>query len=367
MSRHRDVLEMLSEARPGQLDRGPRPLDLNAITAYPRDTTRRRRRRRLLVAGGLIPAVAAGALAVSAVVVRLDAPPPASTATGREASPPATAQQLLLTAADRVALERVADEKAIAGRYWVIKTEQGATRQVGPAGRPYDILQKISQESWLAWTPKDQSRFFFQGLGAAPATPADTAAWKRDGSPAKWTQPAPRGMKPVVITAASGPRRLKTTRGTGFVLGGRRVSAAELSTLPADPARLKAYLLKQDTTTGETQTEYLFWSANLLVLDMPVTPEVRAAAYRMMAGLKGVTTLGQVTDQQGRKGVAVAYTRRGDAGTLGQVRLIFDPRTGQAFAREFWNLGKSASGQGKLTSYTLVTSAAWSSATPPEK
>jgi hypothetical protein len=75
------------------------------------------------------------------------------------------------------------------------------------------------------------------------------------------------------------------------------------------------------------------------VLDLPVTSQVRAAAYKMIAGLKGITTLGTVTDQHGRKGVAVAYTRRGDAGALGQTRLIIDPRTGHALAKESWWLG----------------------------
>jgi hypothetical protein len=360
MSRRRDVVRLLSEARPARLDRGPSSIDLAAITAFPQQTTpRRTSRRRLLLAAGLVPAVAVTAVAV------MDKTPAVTPTPGTSiAQQPATAQRFLLAAA-----EQVADDEATSGRYWATRIEHGETRQVGPKAKPYDVITRLAEERWLASSPKDRSWSFYQSLGAAPATTADKDAWKLDGSPTQWRQPAPKGFKPVVITAVAGPRRPRVPDGlasrNNFILGGQPISAAELSALPADPSALKAYLLKKhtDTDSPEGENEYLFWSANALVLDLPVTSQVRAAAYEMIAGLKGITTLGTVTDQHGRKGVAVAYTRRGDAGTLGQTRLIIDPRTGHALAEESWWLGA----EDKLMSYTLVFSAAWTDDAPPRE
>ncbi|GAA4599676.1 hypothetical protein GCM10023194_80420 [Planotetraspora phitsanulokensis] len=366
MSRHRDVLRVLSEARPAQLDRGPRPIDLAAVTAFPQEAGDRANRRRLVLTAGLVPAVAAAA-AVTVMVAQSPATPTPQPTLAQRPTPadtPTTARGLLLVAA-----EQVADDQTVGGRYWVTRIENGETRQVGPKARPYDVVLRMTEEKWLASSPKDKSWVFFQSLGAAPATAADKDAWRQDGFPAQWTEPAPKGMKPVVISAEGGPRLLRTPGGLSgrdvHVLGGQPITSAELSALPADSAALKAYLVKRYKDTGglEGENDYLFNSADALVLDLPVTPEVRAVAYKLIAGLKGITTLGSVTDQHGRKGVAVAYTRRGDSGALAQTRLIIDPRTGHALAEESWSLGA----RDKLMSYTLVLGAAWSDDTPPAK
>jgi hypothetical protein len=94
-----------------------------------------------------------------------------------------------------------------------------------------------------------------------------------------------------------------------------------------------------------------------LVMDLPVAPEVRAAGYRMMADIAGVKLLGTVTDQRGRPGMAVTYTREGDGGA-GETRLVIDPHTGQALAEEHRNA------TGELTSYTLVDSAGFGDDAP---
>ncbi|GII29358.1 CU044_5270 family protein [Planotetraspora mira] len=365
MSRHRDVVQLLSEARPAQLDRGL-SIDLTTITAFPQEApTRKTNTRRLVLAAGLVPTVAAAAAVAVTVAQNPAAPTPRPTLSQRTApaDKPATAQQFLLVAAEQVAVG-----EAATGRYWTTTTEHGETRQVGPKAGPYDIVLRMTAERWMASSPKDKSWEFYQSLGAAPATAADKEAWKRDGSPAQWTEPAPKGMKPIVIAAAGGPRRLRTPGGMGprdYLLGGQPISPAALSALPDDPAALKAYLVRKHKDTGglEGRNDYLFNSADALVLELPVTPEVRAAAYKLIAGLDGITSLGTVTDQHGRKGVAVAYTRRGDAGARAQTRLIIDPRTGHALAEESWHLGA----RDKLMSYTLITGAAWSDDAPPSK
>ena len=385
MSRSRNMVRLLTEARPGRLDPEPGPINLTAITASPpeapgrRSTARSARRRRLLTVG-LVPTVAAGALAVAAVVAQPAVPTPAPGQTAAQQPPtarqPGTVREMLLAAA-----EQVGRSPATSGRYWVRKVEDGEVRQVGPARAPYNIVVRVGLESWLATDPSDKSVGYFRYLGAAPVTAADEAAWRRAGSPARWTQPGAKGLPPVVIEAAAGPATAMAGRpmppgskefggasgADRFLLGGSSVTVAELSALPTDPAALRAHLLTRRTETGsrESTTQYLFWTANSLVLDLPVTPRLRATAYRMIADLDGVTTLGTVTDRAGRTGVAVALNRRADGGNLVQTRLIVDLRTGQALAEESWDLGTG--GSGRLVHSTLVTSAGWTDEAPPTR
>lgn len=353
MSRHRDVLQVLSESRPARLDPGDARFDPAAVTAYPRPEPDRRAtrpvaRRRLVLAAGLVPALAAGALAV-VVAVRPDAAPTPRPRAAVPVPAPATARQLLLTAA-----ETVGGTEAGAGRYWKTIVEHGEVRQVGPSGGRYDLVQRMRVETWYATDPADRTWVFVQSLGARPMAAADEAAWRRAGSPTRWGE----------VSAAPGQRKLRTPEGLdparNYLLGGRPVTLAELSALPTDPAALRAALLKRQAGGTESDTWALFWSATQLVLDLPATPQVRAAAYRMLSGLDGVTELGPVTDPHGHAGMALGYTRRGDGG-VAQLRLVVDPRTGLALAQESWDADT-----GRLLSYQAVLDASWTDAEPPK-
>ncbi|ACY95844.1 hypothetical protein Tcur_0239 [Thermomonospora curvata DSM 43183] len=84
---------------------------------------------------------------------------------------------------------------------------------------------------------------------------------------------------------------------------GRNVTMKNLRALPADPARLKAELLKWyrghgTEAAGDPMSAdvRLFTVTQGLILDMPITPKVRAAAFRMLAGLDSVKAAGPVRD-----------------------------------------------------------------------
>ncbi|WP_326645318.1 hypothetical protein OG884_12815 [Streptosporangium sp. NBC_01755] len=78
-----------------------------------------------------------------------------------------------------------------------------------------------------------------------------------------------------------------------------------------------------------------------LITDMPVTPQVRGAAFRMLADLETIEVVRDVVDAEGRTGSAVAIEERvrakadakGGEGIL-RNRLIFDEATGRALARD---------------------------------
>ncbi|MBB5868809.1 hypothetical protein F4553_002188 [Allocatelliglobosispora scoriae] len=315
MSTHRDTLRALTEARPARLDPDTPPVDPSTITAYPRDSREAARHlptRRLVLAGGALAAVAA--VGVTVAVRPGTAPPRSGTGPGTSAvAAPTSAADWLLVAA-----ESSATAAHRSGRYWVLRHEEGGR------DRPALVV-----EQWLATVDRLASTAYF-----------------RDPAGGTWTPRAMRGH-----TAAN-----------NFLLAGEGRSARTLAALPARPDQLRTALLAWYARTGHLdgdQSEFLFYCASALVLNLPVGPEIRSAAYRMLAGVPGITALGRVTDATGRTGVAVAISHRGDGGALGQTRLIIDPATGTALAEERWT-------DGVRSSYTALLAAGWSDADLPD-
>jgi hypothetical protein len=117
-----------------------------------------------------------------------------------------------------------------------------------------------------------------------------------------------------------------------------------IRTLPADPAALEKLLRERiasarkrgfpvrtglGTTVssmgfdcGCSTDEQLFQMASELLQEPMTTPAVRAALYRMVAGLKGIDLFGSAADELGRYGTAVGMTFRGM-----RHELLFDPRS----------------------------------------
>jgi hypothetical protein len=122
-----------------------------------------------------------------------------------------------------------------------------------------------------------------------------------------------------------------------FLLGGRELTFRQIQSLPANPAALTKWIVtnaaKHGGKTGgpvpskAQEREDIFESLDSLLSELPTTPPVRAAAFRALAALPGVTSLGRAGGGQ-----ALRYT------TLGGERatLIIDPSTGQISATNFF-------------------------------
>jgi len=376
------VLELLAEARPGRLDPDPRTRrDPAEFTSYPQDAGARRsatRPVRRLVLAGLVPTVAA--VAAGAVFVTTRPGSPAPGIAGRANDPavvatagatPKSARELLLVAA-----ERTGSDAATSGRYWVRRQEDsGAPVQVGPASRPYHVVERSSMTQWNAMNSGDEGVIVTQDLGAAPVTAADKAAWEADGSPSQWK----RGSR--VIKAQPGEEFVNPMRPRGleikapgakfypYMLAGQPMTVATLAKVPTDPVVLKQWLQHQLKTSEifAANDETLFQAVMDLVFSLPVPPQVRAGAYRVLADVKGATLLGTVTDQLGRTGMSVGFVRKGDFNNWTQMRLIVDPKTGQALAEESWALGtgKSPAAKGTLVTRSLLVSTRFTDDAPP--
>jgi hypothetical protein len=336
--------------------------------------------RRLALAGGGT-AVLAGAAAAAVLIATAGtgAPQPGHAAAGHAAGPAGTApsaQDVLLTAA-----RQSGSAPAAAGRYWVTRTVSGTNLAVGTAGHRYVITDRGRDEQWTARAAGRPSAYISQSLGARPASAADTAAWRQAGSPRSWliavTKPG-AGRARLKISAAAG-KPFGNPANVGdkvFAIGNSNVSMRQLRRLPATPAGLKKLLLRYFAAPGATggdlpsgATAWLWQTGTGMVTDMPLSPAQRAAAYRMLAALPGVRSLGRVTDPAGRRGTAVALTSRTSAAGTEASVLIVDPRTGLPLASEVRVVrpARLTAGlrPGALASYQVIKFAGWSDAAPP--
>lgn len=335
---------------------------------------------------GVVGATAAAALAVTTFVSGIGGP--GGTGTGGTGAGPTTttgtgarprnlpARTVLLAAAHE------ADSGPTAvGRYWRVTSTSRNLFRTGSGANIYTVSSRQRGEQWTAFDPKDVTWSTDRYLGAAPWSEADRAAWRRAGSPRTITLgvPKPGGPtkeheRPALKTLPTEPlapyvnlrgpgkatvtwrgrsirltelrMRLSTRDAEGrigvsdppggdeiFWLG-RNVSMKDLRSLPSDPTDLKARLIKWyggHGTEADSQKaspdEWLFDVVRGLILDMPVTPQVRAAAFRMLAGLAGVRVIDGVKTESGRVGAAVAIDRT-DASGVREERILFDRGTG---------------------------------------
>ncbi|MET0425206.1 MAG: CU044_5270 family protein [Actinoplanes sp.] len=362
------LMKTLAEARPPQLDplgTPPCPVPLHeAITPA--------RRARRFRATALIPAGALAAAAVAAVVVvSLDAPA-TTPGTTTEAAPPLTASQLLLTAAEHTG----ADSPA-AGRYLVTRVEDASVLTVGADDATYEMMVRSSAETWLSRSGREANRVISRPLGLTPLTPADVAAWQAAGSPrtVQVRKPLPDGKlgpgSPAKITA--GARQSSGWDGAAYAIGDTDVSVRDLEKLPSTPTALRTELLSYfQGGGGDLPTDRQQWLLTVgtsLITDLPVSGPVRAAAFRMIADLPGVRSLGTVADRKGRPGQGFAFTSTSPVTGGIEHRFVIDPSTGRALGQESRVAtpgGTTATRDvGSLLGYTVVLDRRTTDQTPP--
>jgi hypothetical protein len=125
-----------------------------------------------------------------------------------------------------------------------------------------------------------------------------------------------------------------------FLVGGESFTIDQLQRLPSDPGRLAARLRAavqeqleviggKPGATGPSAEAALFHAAADL-LNLPVTPEVRAAAFEVMAGAEGARLLGRVEDPAGRRGTGVSFPESPEAERV----FIVDEATATLLATE---------------------------------
>ncbi|WP_067473752.1 CU044_5270 family protein [Actinomadura hibisca] len=246
--------------------------------------------------------VAATAAAVTGAVVL--APGTAPRAPDPDRAPavaqPMSARTVLLTAAEH------AEAAPTTGKYWhVLRVHSSAYSN----GKPeYHMLGQQLIGQWSR--PDGQSWTGARGLGAVPMSAKDAPAFRRAGSP------DPNPIRPQLT---------KETGTATFLVCDREMTFKQVQALPTDPGKLRSALRRavprNHPTAGRTTDEVVRNCVTSLLGFVPAPPKVRAAAYRLFAAMPGVTAMGEVTDERGRKGFGLRVQgRRGFVETV-----IIDP------------------------------------------
>jgi hypothetical protein len=385
-SKRPDVMQVLADARPDELD--PARLadstrqrqEFVRIVSEPANSRVARRSMRLRPLGAVALVAVAASVVVSVSSFDRQAPADQGAAQPRAsvgAQTPGAANDLrvdgrieLLSAAEK------AEASPAEGTYWKTTTLSQNVDVAEVSGR-FFAVRTTSTEAWSVGVRPGTRSLMVSGLDSRtePRTAADKAAWQAVGSPrtVKVEVGQSAGTHAVAFTMGSArPTVMRTdTGGKIYAVGPDNVSYQDLRALPATSDGLRRYLeglyARGNGTEGapSDRTAWILRQAGNLVT-MPVKPGVRAAAYRVMAGLPGVRVVGHVTDPLGREGVAVEFpgTYRTALGTTKQ-RLVIDASTGDMLSDELRIVAPSAKAKaaglkaGTVVNYQATSGMSW--------
>ncbi|MGO4417825.1 CU044_5270 family protein, partial [Streptomyces sp. MCAF7] len=283
---------------------------------------------------------------------------------------PENGRLALLNVASRV------DSKADEGTYWQTTTRSGWVGIVAQSGATFAVVSSGTSQFSYGVRPGTQS-LWVSGIDdtTEPRTERDTARWRAAGSPQDMTlaESGSGGKLGLRMESGSEKRPTVTRINQGdkiAALGARNVTYEELRKLPGDTAKLKQALaeLYEEDRGSEIpgRTEWM-WQQAANLINLPVKPEVRAAAYRVIADLPGIRSLGEVTDQLGRKGVGFALPAIELPGYgTGRSELIVDPATGallsdqQVLTKPNAKATEAGLTAGTVVHYTANVTSRWS-------
>lgn len=264
------------------------------------------------------------------------------------------------------------------GRFYCTTEVQGDRELVGPGGRllpepwvngpkrvptsapggfRYALTRRYGMTQCTRVSDVTRLMISMQYLGAGPASRADARAWRRDGSPDHWR----RGHR--VLSAYPGPvEKVRSVKhGTGD-FGGKN----DLW-LPADPAKLRAVFLAHPQPGANGRNNVIAWGALTVMSSDNVRPAVRAAAFRVLAGVPGMRMKPGVTDPEGQTGTAVWQDSWIGYGLRYETTYdIIDPQTGNILAGDtIAQTPVAGAPPGTVLFYSATTSARWTSQLPP--
>ncbi|KUN18803.1 hypothetical protein AQJ23_39425 [Streptomyces antibioticus] len=368
-SKRPDIMQVLADARPDELD--PSRLtdparqrqDFARIVSQSSSGRVARRSLRFRPLGAVALAAVAASVVVSVGTFDRQASDEGTGARRNSAGPQAPGGATDLRVDGRVELlsaARKAEASPARGTYWQTTTLAQYVDVAEVNGRLFTVLTS-STEKWSVGVRPGTKSLMVSGLDSAtaPRTPADKAAWQAVGSPGTVELQAEHTLK----MGTGQPTVLRTNVGDKiYAVGPDNVSFQDLQALPSTSAGLRRHLeelyARDNGTEGGTsgRSTWILRQAGNLVT-MPVKPAVRAAAYRVMAGLPRVRVLGHVTDPLGREGVGVEFpeTYRTPLGTTRQ-RLVVDASTGDMLSDELLLVTPSARAEATgLKAGTVVT------------
>ncbi|MEV5894224.1 hypothetical protein [Nonomuraea fuscirosea] len=214
------------------------------------------------------------------------------------------------------------------GAYWHTRTLMTETHpgRFGTRAHPYSLVERFVGVRWNA--PDGRAWHGGRLLGTLPKTAADRKAWQRDGSPSKWSE----SLDGKTVKLSTKPGRGSVSPALKghdqFEFAGQRLTYDEVQRLPADPAQLKAWLMKAGQVGREMDlAAWVEETLPMLLHDIPAPKQVRAAAYQALLSLPGARVDGEAEDELGRSGAALVIDRPGGKAKRApstRVRMIVD-------------------------------------------
>lgn len=358
MSRKPDAMDLLAMARPTSLDRGSRISADDMLVMATTEASGEPSRSPLRPGWTLLTALRFTAVAVAAAVAGIVLV--RSTDTEPATSAPMPARTVLLAAADRIETANPAT-----GRYWRTTGQSlaiggwGRGPVGGPVPKTVNYQAACTHEIWMAKSERDPSWLVVIAQSGKPLTKADEDVWRQQGS---YRLGACEGAAVPgvggVVPAPPFATRLDDKRNPEVSypqVGATHVTTKEAMNLPADPAKLKEVLQEWTRRGGYRATEEsLFTQATSLLSQLPTTPKVRAALYRVLANLSSVKNIGTIKDPLGRIGTGIELSG------CGERQIVVDETSGRLLAVQEHSPGCT----GELTSWTALTASGWTDAGP---
>lgn len=215
---------------------------------------------------------------------------------------PSPAAAAVLRQAARAAARQPAIDPPSPGQFVYTESKNLFVDTAVTHGQTINYYEHVTREAWIG--PDGSGRI--REVDGAPSfvTNTDRDAWLAAGKP-----------------DLTGDRNSDQS----FQSGG--LSYVDLSNVPSDPAQLKQLIESRAIEGGPPGDAETFTIIGDLLRETYAPPAVRSALYTIASQLSGVELVGQVHDQLGRSGVAVAYTSHGI-----RHELIFDPQTSALLA-----------------------------------
>ncbi|MFF0342324.1 CU044_5270 family protein [Kribbella sp. NPDC004875] len=283
--------------------------------------------------------------------------------------PATTTAPRLTSAAEALLATAVRQEKdeKVSGKYFRVRSLQ-LTAHTRVGSPKYTLERRSITESWMPMKPGVQSWFGWVELGYRPATAADAAKWRAQGSPTSWqlsyerTPISTEDGEPVVNKMS-----FRDVPPGYYLTGDKPLSAQQIAELPTDPQMLRK-VLTSAVGAGQTAADRdytVFAAAGRLLFEMPSPPKLRGAALRVLAALPGTHIRTGARDPLGRTGTEVSITapltKPGGSRTSlfwSGATYIIDPATGRLL---------SSSINGPKPGSTVVLESGWTDEhpTPP--
>jgi hypothetical protein len=261
----------------------------------------RPRRRRASMALVVAAAVLALALVATLVIVPTGSPPPSAAAVLNEVA--------------MVAASRPKGPVPHAHEYLYYEMTQGSVAATPASDGHASVLYRYTdaENTWVAPDGTGRQRIAFApGTVVLPSQRAQWNATRTTVSPPSTSDTTFPTNLPTGIPTVGGP--LVHTTGTSYVL-----SYLDINAFPTQPAALKRNIERYLAPSGAVSL--FFFAGN--ALQVGARPALRAALFKVVEHLPGVTLLGRTKDASGRVGVGVALN------STPQLReiLVFNPHT----------------------------------------